>query len=252
MKFINGLNLCAKSAVAIALIALTGCSGQLPTSLPGIGQQPNGTGEQTNSPETAVAETATNSDSETTDLTTDPSGVALPPANPYLANAVAVDPTTEALFNQALAVQLDKDWTAAELAWQELILVAPNLSGPYLNLGLVYDATNRLAEAQTAYEKAIEVNSLNLDAYNQLAILKRKQGDFKGAEANYLSALSIWPEHAKSHLNLGILYELYMGDLSNALLHYEQYQALQTTPDDKVDGWIRDLRRRVDQQDSGS
>jgi Flp pilus assembly protein TadD len=86
---------------------------------------------------------------------------------------------------------------------------------------------------------------MNLDAYNQLAILQREQGRFNEAEANYQKALTIWPFHAESHRNIGILYDLYLGKNAEALAHFEAYQQLRGDGDKQVTGWIADLQRRL-------
>jgi len=166
--------------------------------------------------------------------------------NPYLLNPREVSGGVQKLFDRAVKLHRAKNWPEAELAWQEINLAAPNLSGPFLNLGLVYEATGKTDRAVSAYEKAISVNRLNVNAYNQLAILKRKSGDFQAAETLYLQALQIWPDSPASHRNIGILYDLYMGKLPQALEHYQQYQALAAEPDDAVKGWIVDLQRRLD------
>jgi len=84
-----------------------------------------------------------------------------------------------------------------------------------------------------------EVAGLNTDA-----IALREQGDFPGAEAAYLAALGADPDHADTHRNLGILYDLYLGVPGRALHHYGRYQALTQATDRRVAGWIADLERR--------
>ncbi len=236
-------------ATILPLVALSGCSSQFPIN---IGKT-SGANDQNNQQSEQQAATGQSTANAAGELVTGEAIDAelaalepLPPQNPYLANPKVVPENIALLFQQAKQLHLAKDWPAAELAWQEITVSAPELSGPFLNLGLVYEATDQLALAEQAYNDAIEANSLNLDAYNQLAILKRKTGEFEQAEAQYLNALSIWPEHPKSHLNLAILYELYMGRFEPALVHYQQYQALAEQPNKRVVGWISDLRRRID------
>ena len=61
----------------------------------------------------------------------------------------------------------------------------------------------------------------------------------------YEKALQADRDYAYAHLNYGILLELYMGKLPEALEHYKQYQALTKEEDKKVKGWIIELGRRV-------
>ncbi|WP_179957530.1 tetratricopeptide repeat protein [Exilibacterium tricleocarpae] len=165
--------------------------------------------------------------------------------NPYLANPVDAPRQAQALFGQALAALRAEQWQKAEVLLQELTVEHPTLSGPWLNLGIVYHHTERLPQAEEALNQAIAANGKNLDAYNQLAVIKRHQGDFAAAEKLYLQALDVWPQHAASHRNLGILYDLYLGQFDKALGHFESYQQLQAQPDRQITGWIADLKRRL-------
>lgn len=79
---------------------------------------------------------------------------------------------------------------------------------------------------------------------NEEAIALREQGDFAAAEQRYLRALSIAEEHAATHRNIGILYDLYVGDPDKALRHYKRYQSLTGDSDRAMAGWIADLQRR--------
>jgi len=175
-----------------------------------------------------------------------------PDQNPYLQQAVSVPGDASALFNDAVRAMQSEQWSRAETLLQRVISQYPELSGPYLNLGIVYRHLNQIDKAEAAFAKAVQVNSLNIDALNQLAIIKREQGDFKAAETFYLSALAVWPKHASTHKNLGILYDLYMGELNKALDHFEVYQYLQPEPDRLVAGWIIDLQRRVNNLQAGA
>ena len=121
---------------------------------------------------------------------------------------------------------------------------APELSGAWLNLGQVYRRLGRLEDANSALRSALDANDNNFEIYNQLAIVLREQGLFSEAEALYLASLKRWPEHAGMHRNLGILYELYNGELDKALFHYERYLQLSDGTDAAVKQWVMDLKRR--------
>ena len=121
----------------------------------------------------------------------------------------------------------------------------PELAGPWVNLGQVYLKLDKEEEARLAFRKAIAANPANCAAYNQLGVLSRQMGDFAQAENHYLKCLSAQPDSADVYLNLGILYELYLGRLQEALGAYRQYQNLSVEPDRKVAGWVLDLERRT-------
>ncbi len=98
------------------------------------------------------------------------------------------------------------------------------LSGPWVNLGAVYEALGDNDAAQQAYKKAIDANPNNCAAYVDLGVLSRRAGDFLSAEANYLACTQRVPNFREAYLNLGILYELYLGRLDDALKAYQTYQ----------------------------
>lgn len=165
--------------------------------------------------------------------------------NPYLATKPSISRQAQQLFNDATAAMAKQQWTQAESLLARLVAQYPNLSGAYLNLGIVQHAQGDLEKAEASFTQAIAANSNNLDAYNQLAILKREAGDFAAAEVQYKKALAVWPFHPASHRNLGILYDLYVGRSEQALPHYQAYQQLLPEPDRQVNGWIVDLERRL-------
>ena len=164
--------------------------------------------------------------------------------NPYLLDRKPVSKRAQQQFDQALEAMRLKQWSRAQATLKLLNADFPELSGPWLNLGITYIALDRPKQAEAAFQQAIAANANNLDAYNQLAAMKRKAGDFRSAESLYKRALEAWPEHAQSHLNLGILYDVYLGELVKAQEHYRAYQALQPEPDQRVAGWLLDLQRQ--------
>ncbi|UTA47872.1 tetratricopeptide repeat protein [Simiduia sp. 21SJ11W-1] len=169
----------------------------------------------------------------------------VPVPNPYAAQPEPNDPATRALLDKANAAMAAKAWGKAEPLLLQAIEQSGGYSGVYYNLGRVYYELNRKEEALAQFQNAVAMNDKNIYAYNALALIKREQGDFAAAETAYRQALAVWPDHANSHKNLGILYDLYMGRLADALSHYRNYQALQPEPDRLVNAWIVDLERRM-------
>lgn len=165
--------------------------------------------------------------------------------NPYDASAEPKAPQVRALFDKAIGAIENDDWANAEGLLLEAISIAPQYSGLHYNLGVVYSHQQNDAAAAAQLQLAIEANANNIYAYNALAQLKRKAGEFEQAESLYLRALTVWPDHADSHRNLGILYDLYQGKLGQALAHYREFQALQPQPDRLVNAWIVDIERRL-------
>lgn len=174
-----------------------------------------------------------------------------PTPNPYLQNNPSVSRSVQQEFDTAVLAMEQKKWLQAERLWLNFTRVHPKLSGGQLNLGLVYRALKEPAKAELAFNAAIASNRNNLAAYNQLAILKRQAGEFMAAEALYLQALSVWPYHPESHKNIGILYDLYLGQEVQALAHYQAYQQLTGATDKQLTSWLADLQRRLASKDGG-
>jgi Tfp pilus assembly protein PilF len=167
------------------------------------------------------------------------------PGNPYLENRRPVPRDAQQRFEQALAAigQGDTEAVLAEL--HHLADTYPQLSGPGLNLALLYQQRQESELAEHWFRRSLASNPLNVTAWNQFAIFLREQGRFAEAEKAYLEALAIWEWHADSHRNIGVLYDLYMGDQERALHHFYRYQELTGADDRAVARWIADLERQL-------
>jgi tetratricopeptide (TPR) repeat protein len=72
----------------------------------------------------------------------------------------------------------------------------------------------------------------------------RQSGQFDKARQAYEQALQLDPQLAPAVLNLGILFDLYLGDGTRALAQYERYLTLTPQGDANVSKWIADLKNR--------
>lgn len=159
--------------------------------------------------------------------------------------AVDVRPRNVDAFNAGTAALRAGDLATAERLLAAVTEDQPELAGPWLNLGQVYLAQDRTDAAHAAFERAVAANPANCDARSELALLLRRQGEFAAAEAHYRACLAARPDYRAAYLNLGILYELYLGRLPEALDAYRRYQALAGEPDRNVAGWVQDIERRL-------
>ena len=152
----------------------------------------------------------------------------------------------EQAYAQALAAIDQQDWANAEsllLAMQEQY---PQLASVTSSLGWVYWQQGDSEKAISVLEPLIGNETLyKPDAYMNLALIYREQGLFKEAENVYNQAVTIWPNDADLHINAGILQDLYLGQLSKALEHYQQAQAVSSKRNKTLEGWIKDLERRT-------
>lgn len=157
----------------------------------------------------------------------------------------ALKGNTESEFEMAVSFLQEDRFEEALALLRHITAEQPELAGPWINLGQVYVALDAPEEARQAFESAVAANPYNCTAHNELGLLSRQNGDFEAAERHYLSCLERVPGNDAAHLNLGILYELYLGRLPEALASYRQYQALQSEEDRRVKGWVMDLERRL-------
>lgn len=149
------------------------------------------------------------------------------------------------IFSRATELLREDRLVEAEALLLEVTDDQPELAGPWVNLAQVYLAQDRAAEAITALEQAVLANPGNCAARTDLAVLLRRRGEFATAESHYLACLEYQPAYPAAHLNLGILYELYLGRLGEALAAYRRYQVLAEAPDERVRVWVVDLERRL-------
>jgi len=121
---------------------------------------------------------------------------------------------------------------------------APNAAAAYVDLGIAYSKSGDLDKALASFKRAVELEPRQLVAYNELGIVYRRKGDFAAARDSYQHALAVFPGFHYARLNLAILCDLYLSDLSCARDNYLAYQ--QVVPDDRqVAKWIADLNTRA-------
>jgi len=172
-----------------------------------------------------------------------------PPGANAVANAPAAQGTpipdrAARQFAQALQLMKADRATDAELEFKELSVAYPEYAGPELNLGLLYLRDSHLPEAEAAFNTALKRSPTNPIAANELGIVERKLGKFAQAEAAYAHAIAAEPNYAPAHLNLGMLYDLYLGEPQKALDQFERYISI-AGENKQVAGWVVELRKRV-------
>ena len=122
---------------------------------------------------------------------------------------------------------------------------APDKPYVFTNLGLAYFRLQKMDLAEQAFQEAISRSKTDAVAYNHLGILLRYKGQFEESRKHYQRAITIDSDYANAHLNLGILFDIYLQDLKLALKQYEKYQSLTGAEDKQVAGWITDIQRRL-------
>jgi len=180
-----------------------------------------------------------------------------PPSTPQTAGGAAgtttpiaaaadtpIPPRAAQQYSQALQMMKSNRLTDAELEIKQLTVAYPQFAGPQLNLGLLYLQASRLSDAETAFKAALQMSPANPIAGDELGIVERKLGKFSEAEAAYLQAIAAEPNYAPAHLNLGVLYDLYLAEPQKALEQFERYIEI-AGENKQVSGWVIELRKRV-------
>ncbi|MCK9531765.1 MAG: tetratricopeptide repeat protein [Gammaproteobacteria bacterium] len=116
-------------------------------------------------------------------------------------------------------------------------------TAPFINLAIAYRHVDKLESAEEALKKALAINPDHPAANNELGMVLRRSGRFAEARAAYERVLGKYPDYLPARKNLGILCDLYLGDLECAYEHYRLYS--EAVPDDKaVTIWMADLANR--------
>ncbi|NIP73589.1 MAG: tetratricopeptide repeat protein [Gammaproteobacteria bacterium] len=157
----------------------------------------------------------------------------------------ALDLVVEAQFHLAMVSLQRGDAETAERLLVGIGRRHPELPAPHLNLAILRQRQGRHAAALEAVEASLAADPDSATAHNLRGVSLRALGRFEEAEAAYREALRLRPDYANAHFNMGVLYEIYLQDYQQALLHYRRFQELLAEPDPKVALWIQDLQRRI-------
>ncbi len=94
-------------------------------------------------------------------------------------NVIPVSEEAKQQFAEALTELQSNNFKSAELLFQQMTVQYSTLSGPYLNLGLIYYNADDYDQAIDMLEQARAINPNNRQAHNLLGVIARKQGRFE-------------------------------------------------------------------------
>jgi tetratricopeptide (TPR) repeat protein len=134
-------------------------------------------------------------------------------------------PGAPAWFERGLALEAT-DPAAAEAAYRQALVLAPDLVEAYLNLGAMLSDASRFAELATLSDEAVaHCPGSALVHFNRAVALDHLER-LPEAAASYEQSLVLDPTLADAHYNLGRLREQ-LGDKRGALRHFSAYRRLQ-------------------------
>jgi len=173
------------------------------------------------------------------DLTIDISAGQAPGAKPGPATPLPVI----VRFQEAVAAAHTGRVDQATAEFTALMASQPKLAGPALNLGILAAGAQHWDAAESALGEALKRNPSSAAAADELGIVQRALGHFEDARNSYAGALSLDKDSARIHRNAGVLADLYLDKVADALAQYEQ--ALAAGGDEKLLGaWAAEARQR--------
>jgi tetratricopeptide (TPR) repeat protein len=124
--------------------------------------------------------------------------------------------------------QENKDFVAAEEAFQKALKLAPSISTIHFYLGNLNKALNNETEAIDYYNRAIEINPKIASYYNNLGDLHFKRKDYEQAKSLFEKALALNSKDPTYNTNLATVYSR-LGESEKAL----EYLNVAIKADDK-------------------
>jgi tetratricopeptide (TPR) repeat protein len=137
----------------------------------------------------------------------------------------AASPGAPAWFERGLALEAT-DPAAAEAAYRQALVLAPDLEDAYLNLGAMFSDAGRFAELATLSDEAVTHSPGSALVHFNRAVALDHLERLPEAMASYEQSLLLDPTLADAHYNLGRLSEQ-LGDKRGALRHFSAYRRLQ-------------------------
>lgn len=132
--------------------------------------------------------------------------------------ALLINPCYEDAYLMLSDYYLFKNKRDAAITWlQKYLQINPNSVPVLMALGKIYLVRNEILKIIEIYNRVIELDSDNSDAYYNLGILYYNSEDYDHAEKFFQKAISL-DNHLNSHLYLAYLYEI-QGDKDRAIEH---------------------------------
>jgi serine/threonine protein kinase/tetratricopeptide (TPR) repeat protein len=120
-------------------------------------------------------------------------------------------------------------FSAAITAFQRVLEIDPGNSNAYLGLGSTYDSLGRTADAEQAFRRAIEIRPACWSCYNLLGVFLNNHSRYTEAADAWRKVIDLAPDNVWGYMNVGDTY-LSTGDFAMADKYFQR--GLQVAPDD--------------------
>ncbi len=151
------------------------------------------------------------------------------------------DQESEVWFQKGLALEeAGAPVAEAASAYRKAIELNPHASGALVNLGTISFKMRKLRDAESYYMRAVEADPSYPLAHFNLGNLFDEQGRVEEAREYYLTAIKLNPRYADAHFNLALLCER-NNEVLRAIGYWNAYLKL-----DGTSSWARAARKQLD------
>ena len=106
-------------------------------------------------------------------------------------------------------------------AFEAEVMINPQNTKAWIQLGHVYFDTDKYAQAINAYEKALKLDPNNANVLTDLGIMYRRSGQFSKAIEKFDKAVTVDPKHKNARFNKGIVLMYDLKDRDGAIKAWE-------------------------------
>ncbi len=152
-------------------------------------------------------------------------------------------------FRHALELMAQSKYSEAVPLLEGILGKNDQLSGVQINLAIACmnagGGKEYYDKAEKALLRAVQLDSREPVAYNQLGLLYRRTGRFEESKKAYRQAITLDSDYTMPYLNMGILCDIYLQDFTCAIEYFEKYKLLAPAQAEKTEGWLTDIKRRA-------
>jgi len=140
---------------------------------------------------------------------------------------ITLQPSDQALFEEANKLAQTQNWQAAASRYQNLIEKYPSAPQVHYKYGYALFHLERYQEAEQEFRRVLQIAENHAEAYNDLGVTLEIQGQITEAEQAYQRAIQIG-QHPDAYYNLAVLNEK-KGDYKMAINLYQEYLRFDST-----------------------